>query len=276
MKRKKVSRKRGTRILQRERITDAGCYRTVRIYPVFGGAKKGKRGRRRKPSSEVQELLNQKNREEELNQKILANFDENDLEIGLGFWDEFLPEDYNGALRLLQNFLRRVKYYRKKNNLGELKYIACIEKGEKNGRWHYHIILNGGIDRDKLEELWGMGYAHTYRLEFDEEGIKGLAKYTVKETETEAARVDGKVHRYLCSRNLKKPGVKERDGRVSRKTVTKIRTGVISEREIEKMYPGYYVSRIEPYYNEVNGGEYVTIRMYKKDINIKRKRRAVI
>ena len=39
-----------------------------------------------------------------------------------------------------------------------------IERGATNGRWHIHMILSGGIDRDLLEDMWGQGYSHTYRL----------------------------------------------------------------------------------------------------------------
>ena len=59
--------------------------------------------------------------------------------------------------------------------LPPLKYIVVTERGKKGGRIHHHITVNGGIDRDELESLWGLGYANSRRLQFTENGLAGLA-----------------------------------------------------------------------------------------------------
>ncbi len=58
----------------------------------------------------------------------------------------------------MRNYIRRIQRLRKKRGLPPLKYIAVTERGKKGGRYHHHITINGGIDRDELESLWGLGY----------------------------------------------------------------------------------------------------------------------
>lgn len=258
----KKKRKSGGRVIQRERRIFHGDYLDVHSFPVF--KKPGKRGKKVKPSSEIQKKLNQKYRENKMLYLIHTNFNKDDFEMGLGFDDKYLPESYEDVQKAVRNYIRRIKRYRTKSNLPELKYIYVIERGKCNGRWHIHMILSGGMDRDVLEDLWGQGYAHTYRLEFDDEGLRGLAKYKVKEPETKAAVIDGKVRRWAASKNLKQPVIpKDRDGFISKATVKDIREGNISEREIERLYPGYTVTSVEPFLNTVNAGEYLTVRLRK-------------
>lgn len=253
-------RKNGGRNIQRERRIFHGDYLDAHIFPVF--QKPGKRRKRSNPSTEIQKRLNQKYRENRLTYLINENFTVKDLELGLGFCDECLPEDYAGVQRAVRNYIRRIKNYRKKNGLEDLKYLYVIERGERKGRWHIHMILSGGMDRDLLEKMWGQGYAHTYRLEFDDEGLKGLAKYKVKEPQKEIEVIAEKVRRWAASKNLRQPFIpKDRDGFISKNTTRDIRKGDICEREIERLYPGYTVTAVEPFLNNINAGEYLTIRL---------------
>lgn len=281
MNRKK--KKRG-RTVQRERRIYHGEYLDVHIFPVF--QKPGKRGKKRNPSTEVQRLLNQKYREERVTYLIHSNFDVRDIEIKLGFDDEHLPESYSDFQRIMRNFIRAVKRMRVKYGLKEMKYIYVIERGKRNGRWHAHMITNGadgeetvltGYDdkgkpihrsyRSMFEELWekyGGTKARSFSLDFNDEGLSGLSKYKVKEPETEIAEIDEKVRRWAASKNLNPPTIpKDRDGFISRDMTREIREGKYTERDIERLYPGYTVSTIQPLLNEVNKGEYLTIRLRK-------------
>lgn len=260
-----AKRKKGGRTVQRERRIYHGNYLDVHVFPVF--RKAGKRCKRYRESSEVQKKLNQKYREFRITYLINENFVENDLEMCFGFDDEYLPKYYADVQRVVRNFIRRVKRYRMKNFLPELKYLYVIEKGKENGRWHIHMLLSGDMDRDMLEKMWGLGYAHTFRVKFDDdEGLKGLAKYKVKEPETEIENIDEKVRRWASSKNLKQPKIpKDRDGFISKQTAKDIREGNVTEREIERLYPGYTVTTVEPLFNNVNAGEYLTIRLRKTE-----------
>lgn len=150
-----------------------------------------------------------------------------------------------------------------------MKYLYAIQKGSTNGRWHVHFATNGDIDRDVIEKLWGKGYAHSFRMEFDDEGVKGLSKYKVRDPETSIAEINEnkKIHRWAASKNLKKPRIpKERDGYISKKTVAEIREGAVTEKEIERLYPGYTITEWTSLKNNINAGEYLTIQLRKMEI----------
>ena len=255
--------KKRNRIYQREKRVFHGDYLDVYCYPVF--KKANSRGKKARMTSAAQKKLNQKMAEEKLVHLLHTNFTQNDIEIGLGFRTENMPESYQECLRLLQNYLRRIKRARNKLGLAELKYIAVIEKGKRSGRYHIHMTMSGGMDRDEIERIWGLGYANARRLQFTQSGLRGLAKYKVKKPQSREAELEGMHKRWLQSKNLKKPTEKKRDGFISRRTVRGIRRGEVTEQEIERLYSGYRIAEWEPFYNDVNGGEYLVIRLYKKD-----------
>lgn len=152
--------------------------------------------------------------------------------------------------------MRRVRYYRRKNKLGPLKYIAVIEYKE-GVRIHHHIIMNG-MDRDKVEEIWGKGRANTYRLQADEYGYEGLARYISKDPKGSK--------RWTQSRNLKQPTVKVNDYRYSRRKVKKI-SKLPEDRELfEKLYPGYILNDCKVEVNDITAGTHIYIRMRKLQI----------
>ena len=137
----------------REKRYYCGEYLDVYIYPTYRQGRS--RGKRSKPTSAAQAKLNQRHREEKLVRLLHANFTPDDLEIHLTYQQQ--PESPEEAQRLLRNYIRRVQRARKKQGLPPLKYIAVTEKGSKNGRYHHHVTLSGGMDRDELEKLWGLG-----------------------------------------------------------------------------------------------------------------------
>ena len=125
---------------------------------------------------------------------------------------------------------------------------------------HHHIILSGGVDRSELETLWGKGYANTKRLQFTQNGLAGLSKYIVKQPLL--------FKRWSASRNLTKPTERKNDNKYSRKRVSSIFEYNYSERELEKLYPGFIVAEVSPELNEVNGGFYIQMRLYRKTAKI--------
>lgn len=160
------------RCLYREKKYQCGEYLEVDIFPVF--EKQRGRSRKRKPTSEVQKRLNQHNAERKLIRLLNTNFTKRDIRFDLTYDKEHLPSSPEDAQRQMQNFIRRVKRYRQKHDLPELKYVAVTEVGEKSGRIHHHIVMSGGIDINTLAEIWGRGYTTAKPLQFDECGITGI------------------------------------------------------------------------------------------------------
>ena len=126
---------------------------------------------------------------------INCNFRQGDLFITLTHRDRVTPAE---ADKELTNFLRRLKRYRKKHDLPELKYIARTESEKK--REHHHLIING-MSQDVIYDLWKLGRVMISRLEPGGD-YTGLAVYVMKE-ETEPQK-----RRWRASKNLDKPIVK--------------------------------------------------------------------
>lgn len=249
------------RTTYREKRYFCGEYLDAYIYPVFEEGRPGQTRRRRKPSTEAQKKLNQRHREEKLTRLFHANFTPEDLEIHTTY--RVQPESEEEAKRSLGNYIRKVKRYVKKHGLGELKYIAVTERGKRGGRFHHHItiaVTKGAIDRDVLEKLWteteGHGYANSRRLQFTEEGLEGLARYIVKSPAGKKA--------WSASRNLVDPEPKVRDGHISGKKARELAENIQDNTLFEGLYPGYQVSRAEAFHNDINGGCYLALRLYKQ------------
>lgn len=236
----------------RERIEDSGIYRDVKIYSVYADAPKGRR-RRFRPTSEVQQRLNDWNSEQHLNQLIETNFTERDVWIHPTFRDDALPADDADFKRIFRNYVRRLGRAYKRAS-AELKYIAILERSEK-GRYHIHMIVNSVLPAAELRDIWGLGRLTENPLEFSDVGLKGLADYMTK------YRVI--TRRYLRSRNLREPERQERDGRYTKKKVRELARNPEDREQWETLYPGYTFIRCMPYYNPVNGGIYITVRMWR-------------
>lgn len=248
------------RTVYREKRYYCGEYLDAYIYPVFEtGKQSGGKRTKRKPSTAAQKKLNQRHREEKLVRLLHANFTPEDLENHLTY--RIQPKSDKDAKRELSNYIRRVRRYVKSHGLGKLKYITVTEKGKRGGRYHHHVTISveKGMDRDVLEQLWteteGHGYANSRRLQFNEEGLEGLGKYIVKSS------IEGKA--WTASKNLVDPPPKTRDGRISEKRARELANNPKRCVELEDIYPGYTMSRVETFHNDVNGGYYLAARFYR-------------
>ncbi len=248
----------------REKAYFAGPFLDVDIYPVF--AKAGSRRKRFKPSTLCQQKLNEKNSIENLIRLVNANFTEDDMRFDLTYKEDALPEDDDAALRNLENYLRRLKRFRKRADLPALKYVAVTERSKK-GRYHHHLIISGGVSIKDLAQLWGLGYTTAKPLQFDKTGISGLAAYIQKSP-------IGKK-RYKASRNLIKPTEKTKDERLSRRKVINMAETNNICKVMEELYPGYEFVSSEPFWNDYNKQQYISVKMYIPPKNRNKRRNGV-
>lgn len=240
----------------REKKIFCGEICEVEIYPVFEQPRCRKNKYR--PSREAQKKLNEKNKKKKLRRMLNANFCEKDIEIHLTYRDGDQPEDYEMAIKNARNYIRRVRRLYKAEKI-EMKYIIVTEQG-KNKRWHHHITISGGIDRDTLEGMWGKGRANSRRLQPDENGFAALANYIAKESTGKRG--------WIGSKNLKKPKETKNDNKISKRTAGKI--AKMSREEIERLYKGFEFVKIDEADNEINGGIYVNIILRRKHCSIRR------
>lgn len=166
----------------------------------------------------------------------------------------------------MQRFVRRLKYHYAKKLGIDLKYVIVIEKGTRSGRYHLHIVISGGISPSELASVWGFGYVMKLQpLQFDETGCSGLAYYL--SGNKRGQKLPPLLYRrYYASRNLSKPKERVRDGAISQRKVRELALYPLTNREeFESRYPGYRFTDCEVLMNDVNGGFYLCVRMYKKD-----------
>lgn len=246
------------RTVYREKPYYCGEYLDAFIFPVFEtGRNRGGKRVKRKPSTDAQKKLNQRHREEKLRRLLNENFTPDDLEIHLTYKKGAQPKSEEEAARLVRNWIRCVKRRRKKLGLPPLKYIAVPERGKRGGRYHHHVTLSGGMDRDELESLWIHGYANSRRLQFTEEGLAGLAHYITKSYAGKKA--------WTASKNLVDPEPRTRDGRISGRKARELAENIQDSTRFEALYPGYLLSAAEVFHNDVNGGYYIVARFYRQD-----------
>lgn len=241
--------------------------------------KRGQRSKKEKVSEPKQRNLNDKNARRYLTQLANTNFDEKDLHVTATYKDKFLPQTIEEAEKEISNYLRRINYRRKKEGLEPLKYILVTEystkkESEKPTRIHHHIFMNGGLDRDIVEELWSkrkqkgekkgerIGFINADRLQPDENGVAALCAYLVKNPK-------GKK-RWSSSQNLEKPWSRPNDHRYSRREVERIAKNPPDAAFWEKAYPGWtpinsdYAFKAE--YNEITGWSlYLKMRRREKE-----------
>lgn len=242
----------------RETRFECGDYLDVALYPVY--TKSVIRAKKAKPTSETQQKLNDTLAENKLIRIANANFTEEDIKLDLTYIEDYHPESDEEAARQLSIFLRRVKRYRESQGLEPLKYISVTEKGKRKGRFHHHLIMNGGIDQTELQRIWGKGYIKTAGLVFDENGIATLVGYMLKQ----AREFMGKK-KYSRSRNLIVPQAKSRDNRFSQRQTKELAKDTTDRAQYEMLYEGYFLSQAQVVYNDANGGTYIYARYYKQE-----------
>ena len=244
------------RSFNRETTYICGDYADGVIYPMWQAP--GKRRAKCKPTSQVQEKLNQRNAEKRLTRTVHANFTQKDLALHLTYRDGTEPANEKEALRCLQNFIRRLKRRYKKAGI-ELKYVSCTEYGETTGRVHHHMILSGGVDRDEIERLWGSGYANSKRLQFGQDGVNGLTHYMTKSKHF--------YKRWNQSKNLIIPEPIQRDGALNMEEVELLAGAVeagTAHDWFEDRYPGFELVEAAVEHNAVNRGKYIRFQMRRK------------
>lgn len=255
----------------REKRTYQGKnYLDVDIFSVFNIKDRGQK-KESKKSTMKQIRQNDKNARKYFRQLVNTNFGKGDFCVHCTYRESNMPETIDEAEKNIINFVRRLKDKRKKSKLPKMKYIIVTEYRIKdNGqptRIHHHIIMDGKLSREKIEDTWRMrrkkgeklgqsiGTINVDRLQPDEFGLEALAMYLTK-------GLTGHK-RWHPSQNLKKPVVKKNDYKWSRKKLVKLADQTDVNEIWEKLYPGYQVSRCSATYGDELGWT-INIRMRRK------------
>ncbi len=246
----------------REKRIYSGDMMEVEIYYISDKDRDKTRKQKLKESSTKQKNLNDKNAKKHIIRLINRNFTDADLRQDLDYRNDCLPSTPEEANRNLENYLRRVSRYRKKNGFTPLKYIAVTEYHDpsltdkrKKIRKHHHIVMSG-MDREIARSLWGKGRANNNWLDADEYGYEGLARYLVKDPRG--------AKRWKQSKNLKQPIIKINDYKFSKKKTDQL-SMYLEDRELfEKLYPGYTYTECKASVNDITASRQIYIKMRKR------------
>lgn len=234
----------------------------VEIYPEFTKGQQSEiptEAQRKKQKLE-QWNLNEKNSRKMCERVIIENFGDRDIWATLTYTDENLPETMEEAQKNMQNYIKRLNRRRKKLGLKNARYVYVTEFGEK-GRVHHHIVLDGDMSMDEVEEIWKLGKRNEVRrLQKDENGLVGMAKYITKEKKTKNKK------KWAASKGLRKPKESVNHYKFRKKDVDEIiKDHNCLEEKLLRWYgaEGYVFTSQEIRYNDFNGRYYIRARMRK-------------
>lgn len=269
-------------------------YIEVDIGPEYDSApKRNSRKTKERITEPKQKLLNDKNAIRYLFQLIKSNFTQNDYRIDLTFKDKYLPKTEEEADKIIRNYLNRVDRARKKAGLKKARYIVITEYGKRKGRIHYHVLIEGGLDRDVMEGLWcarkkkgvekreSLGYANCDRLQFTSDGIQGLMIYITKDLmqggiegqmtidDLMKKKTKGK-RRWMQSKGLIKPWVSIPQKRRYTKRKIEQLVRMPSDCEyiktfFESKYKGYKLDECRYEYNDYVGEWSIYLKMHLRE-----------
>jgi hypothetical protein len=136
----------------------------------------------REQSPETIENRNNHNAERRISQLLNTNFRTGDYAMYLTFRHE--PRSWDEAHKALEWYIKELRKRFKKagKTLIYLYVYECADKDGEPVRQHFHIFINGGIERDLAEDIWRKKYgkANSTRLEQDEYGLTGFGCYVLK------------------------------------------------------------------------------------------------
>ena len=268
----------------RQQVTIGGDFAMLTAVPVTWQQRvKGEKRRRRKdckPTREAQVWVNKRNAEERLFLTAHANFGIGDYRLGLDFTNKTLPKDLAELKKKMRNFWARLRTLYKRHGV-ELKYIWAVERSEV-GRFHVHGFIPGGVPREEIEKVWGMGHANCAGFQYSREGLRDYCNYVLKNP------LMGKS--WCGSRNLKRPERRQSDYVLRQKDIAAAQSGdffnleqrlkswaVLKEWEIEdlaveepdpQITMDWAVTGSEVRHNEVNGMPYLYIRLCRRSARL--------
>ena len=244
----------------RTKTIKSGNVLECEIYPIWNTHKSTVRARKTRESRTAQKTLNAKNATKHLIRLINTNFTDNDIWGTVTYSPAKLPSSVEAAQKEMQKYFRRLKYYAERHNFPPLKYIYVteFEDDEKKGkkRVHHHFVTNFP-DRDVAEKLWRNGArTQTRRLQADESGYEGMARYILKDPRG--------TKRYVASKNLQQPQITIADCKFTRRKVNRLVADKVDKRAVfEQMYNGYNLTYFTAKTSVYVTGAYIYVKMAK-------------
>lgn len=224
--------------------------------------------RQYRESTPKQKRLNEKKAKRYFEALVEANFKgHRDLVVHPTFSEDKYPESEEAAHKIVRNWLGRLNYRRKKKGLPNCKYIIVFERSPK-GRMHFHILMDGMLPRETVEDTWQHGFCNADRLKSDpKDGLAKIISYLSKGKEDEK-----NSKRWIPSKGLIKPWVScSKSTRISKRRFETLKQipedSELFVSTIERDNPGYQLLSVERSYSEQTGQVYIFCRMRRRRLS---------
>ncbi len=236
----------------------------VEIYPVFNLKSDIPRVKLDRDNRKAQNSLNNRNSRKRLIRLVNTNFGDGDYWITLTYMDGCYPKTEREARKHIGNYIKRVNRHRKKAGLKNAKYIYIMEwqepeEGEDGTRCHFHLLMEGGIGRDELENMWKYSVVNdTSRIHPDADGITGLATYIADKPRRKKGQ-----RSWTPSKGLKQPKESVNHSKTKKSQVERMARDygeIQAYFERDKAWKQYDFVDAEVMYNSFNCAFYVKIR----------------
>lgn len=247
-------------------------YIQVSYFNFSEGALPGWAPRKYRESTPKQKRLNAKKAKRYFEALVEANFKGNrDLVVHPTFSEDNYPESEEQTHKLVKNWIARLNYRRKKLGLPNCKYIIVFEKSPR-GRMHFHVLMDGQLSREEVENKWQLGYCNADRLRSDPKiGLQKIISYLSKGGETD----EKNSKRWISSKGLIKPWVScSKNTKISRKRFEVLKSipedSELLRVTIERDNPDYELQDVERSVSEETGQMYLFCRMRLKKVEKKK------
>lgn len=200
-----------------ERTIRSGRLLEIDRYFAATNGNRAPRGRKEQLTSEEQQEINDRQAQRRLLRLINANFDgrRGDLFVTLTHAERV---DEAEARRQMGRMIKRMRAARQKAGLEDLRYILITE--QQSGRWHHHLICNGGLTLEQLLELWERRGRVQASILDEHYSYADLARYLTQQHKPRRGETGGGnakqpreryKRRWSSSHNLRQPEVKKRE-----------------------------------------------------------------
>lgn len=165
------------------------------------GAPGQKREKKRKPTKEDMEKVNQYTKERKARHKLRTYFYKNDYFSCLTYAKDARPPDMQAAKKDWSDALRIIRREYKKRGVDTIYWMRNIEVGTK-GAWHIHLVINRIPDTDIiLKKAWTKGKVMNQLL-YERGEFRELAAYITKTPRTDSRLRESD---FMPSRNMPIP-----------------------------------------------------------------------
>jgi hypothetical protein len=255
------------------------------------------RGRRKNVSPPKVRDLNDRHAREYFGQLVFSNIHDGDILVHATYAPENRPADEDEAVRIRNNFIRRIRYACEKKGMPRPKFINVEETGERGTNIHHHIFIHTDLSRDEIEDLWRkrprrgqeqgdrLGYINADRIQGEPDKLIGYITKDFGAYEDggqepadmnagQEGRKRGRPRnrrRWSGSHNLTKPQEQTNDHAWSKREVEKVTREQASgepDREYwERRFPGWtLISGADAYRTRYSdeSGWYIAVKLKRK------------